>query len=250
MGCLPGDLNEDGRTDLLVYYWGRTPSLFLAAGTPGAADSSAGDFVAPRDRARRRALVHQRRHPGRPRRRRPRRPDRRQLLPRRRPHPRRARDGRGADAALDVAGRSTAGASTCCAGRGAGAGAARRSGSARRRARSTSGSPTAGPWPSARPTSTATSCPRSTSPTTSAPTGCCTTARRRATRASRCWRAAGRSPRPTPRCSGRDSFKGMGVDFGDLNGDGLLDIFVSNIAAEFALRGEPLRLPEHRRGRG
>ena len=34
---------------------------------------------------------------------------------------------------------------------------------------------------------------------------------------------------------GRDSFKGMGVDFGDLNGDGLLDIFVSNIAAEFAL---------------
>ena len=34
---------------------------------------------------------------------------------------------------------------------------------------------------------------------------------------------------------GRDSFKGMGVDFGDLNGDGLLDIYVSNIAAEYAL---------------
>jgi enediyne biosynthesis protein E4 len=29
MGCLPGDFNEDGRTDLLVYYWGRTPVLFL-----------------------------------------------------------------------------------------------------------------------------------------------------------------------------------------------------------------------------
>lgn len=29
MGCLPGDLNEDGRTDLLVYYWGRTPLAFL-----------------------------------------------------------------------------------------------------------------------------------------------------------------------------------------------------------------------------
>jgi len=29
MGCLPGDYNEDGRTDLLVYYWGRTPILFL-----------------------------------------------------------------------------------------------------------------------------------------------------------------------------------------------------------------------------
>jgi hypothetical protein len=34
---------------------------------------------------------------------------------------------------------------------------------------------------------------------------------------------------------GRDSFKGMGVDFGDLNGDGLLDIFVSNIADTYAL---------------
>jgi enediyne biosynthesis protein E4 len=34
---------------------------------------------------------------------------------------------------------------------------------------------------------------------------------------------------------GHDSFKGMGVDFGDLNGDGLLDIYVSNIAAKFAL---------------
>jgi len=34
---------------------------------------------------------------------------------------------------------------------------------------------------------------------------------------------------------GRDSFKGMGVDFGDLNGDGLFDIYVSNIAQEYAL---------------
>ena len=34
MGCVPGDFNEDGRTDLLVYWWGRTPVLFLArAGT-------------------------------------------------------------------------------------------------------------------------------------------------------------------------------------------------------------------------
>lgn len=29
MGCLPGDFDEDGRTDFLVYYWGRTPALFL-----------------------------------------------------------------------------------------------------------------------------------------------------------------------------------------------------------------------------
>jgi hypothetical protein len=34
---------------------------------------------------------------------------------------------------------------------------------------------------------------------------------------------------------GRDSFKGMGVDFGDVNGDGLFDIYVSNIATKFGL---------------
>jgi hypothetical protein len=34
---------------------------------------------------------------------------------------------------------------------------------------------------------------------------------------------------------GRDSFKGMGIDFGDLNGDGRPDMFVSNIAQEWAL---------------
>ncbi|WP_432029325.1 CRTAC1 family protein [Streptomyces sp. 1222.5] len=28
MGCVPGDYNEDGRIDLLVYYWGRTPVIF------------------------------------------------------------------------------------------------------------------------------------------------------------------------------------------------------------------------------
>lgn len=34
MGCLPGDLNEDGQLDVLVYYWGRTPVVFLRHG-PG-----------------------------------------------------------------------------------------------------------------------------------------------------------------------------------------------------------------------
>ncbi|MBC7912012.1 MAG: CRTAC1 family protein, partial [Pyrinomonadaceae bacterium] len=40
---------------------------------------------------------------------------------------------------------------------------------------------------------------------------------------------------PSSKVLGHDSFKGMGVDFGDLNADGLPDIFVSNIAREFAL---------------
>jgi hypothetical protein len=30
MGCVPGDFNEDGRTDLLVYMWGRTPIAHIA----------------------------------------------------------------------------------------------------------------------------------------------------------------------------------------------------------------------------
>ncbi|MFI5929084.1 CRTAC1 family protein [Micromonospora sp. NPDC051543] len=40
---------------------------------------------------------------------------------------------------------------------------------------------------------------------------------------------------PKSKRVGADSFKGMGVDFGDLNGDGLYDMYVSNIAASFGL---------------
>lgn len=32
MGCVPGDVNLDGHTDLIVYYWGRTPVVFLNKG--------------------------------------------------------------------------------------------------------------------------------------------------------------------------------------------------------------------------
>ncbi|GLX99554.1 VCBS repeat-containing protein [Herbidospora sp. NBRC 101105] len=32
MGCVPGDYNDDGRTDLLVYFWGRSPILHLNSG--------------------------------------------------------------------------------------------------------------------------------------------------------------------------------------------------------------------------
>ncbi|NEQ87996.1 MAG: CRTAC1 family protein, partial [Moorea sp. SIO2I5] len=40
---------------------------------------------------------------------------------------------------------------------------------------------------------------------------------------------------PNSKVLGKDSFKGMGVDFGDVNGDGLLDIYISNIADDYAL---------------
>jgi hypothetical protein len=40
---------------------------------------------------------------------------------------------------------------------------------------------------------------------------------------------------PRSKVLGQDSFKGMGVDFGDVNGDGRADIAVSNIARRFAL---------------
>jgi enediyne biosynthesis protein E4 len=32
MGCLPADVNEDGRLDLVVYFWGRTPIAYLQTG--------------------------------------------------------------------------------------------------------------------------------------------------------------------------------------------------------------------------
>ncbi len=40
---------------------------------------------------------------------------------------------------------------------------------------------------------------------------------------------------PLSKRLGRDSFKGMGVDFGDVNGDGAFDIVVSNIASPWQL---------------
>jgi len=40
MGCLPADVNEDGRMDLVVYYWGRTPIVFLRNDTPAISASA------------------------------------------------------------------------------------------------------------------------------------------------------------------------------------------------------------------
>jgi enediyne biosynthesis protein E4 len=42
--------------------------------------------------------------------------------------------------------------------------------------------------------------------------------------------------RPTSMVIGHDSFKGMSIDFGDINGDGVFDMSVSNIASPFALQ--------------
>jgi len=53
MGCLPGDFNEDGLTDLLVYYWGRPPVIFLRRTdqpTPTAAAYHAVDVADPSQR--------------------------------------------------------------------------------------------------------------------------------------------------------------------------------------------------------
>jgi hypothetical protein len=40
---------------------------------------------------------------------------------------------------------------------------------------------------------------------------------------------------PRSRVLGQDSFKGMGIDFGDVNGDGWLDMYVSNISGPYSL---------------
>ena len=46
MGCIPVDADEDGRTDLLVYYAGRTPLLFLSRPKHEDDPPSADNFVA------------------------------------------------------------------------------------------------------------------------------------------------------------------------------------------------------------
>src|SRR4030095_2939860 len=41
MGALAGDFNEDGRRDVLVYFWGRSPVIYLAKESVGGLSASA-----------------------------------------------------------------------------------------------------------------------------------------------------------------------------------------------------------------
>lgn len=50
MGCLPGDMDEDGRVDLLVYFWGRTPTAFLRRDNGVGPGYVASEIVAGNDR--------------------------------------------------------------------------------------------------------------------------------------------------------------------------------------------------------
>jgi len=45
LGCLPGDLDEDGRIDLVVYFAGRAPIVLLARPNAGSNGLGAKDFV-------------------------------------------------------------------------------------------------------------------------------------------------------------------------------------------------------------
>jgi enediyne biosynthesis protein E4 len=53
MGCLPGDFYQDGRMDILIYYWGRPPVLFAAQkrkpGSPFDASAFLAQDLAPAD---------------------------------------------------------------------------------------------------------------------------------------------------------------------------------------------------------
>ena len=49
---------------------------------------------------------------------------------------------------------------------------------------------------------------------------------------------------------GQDKYKGMGCDFFDLNGDGISDIFVSNVASEYALQESHFMWMSRTGGRG
>lgn len=46
IGCVPVDINQDGAQDVIVYYWGRSPVLFINHARPGQHSPRASDFTA------------------------------------------------------------------------------------------------------------------------------------------------------------------------------------------------------------
>ena len=212
MGCVPGDYNGDGWNDLLVYYWGRTPVVFLHRGQPGLltlASYQPTELIAPstgpggtyqgKQWNTNAVAVADFDGDGHPdigvfnyf-------PESGVLDPHGQPnvqmnhshvagHQRRRR----AYSALDRGDRDVRRPS-------------------RRSRPSTRASPPAGRWAPARPISTATCCPSSTSPTTSARTGCSTTVSTPGDIKFDAGggRSAARSRR-SPWSLGHDSFKGM-----------------------------------------
>ena len=46
IGCVPSDVNQDGAPDVVVYYWGRSPVIFLNSARPGDHAPRASDFTA------------------------------------------------------------------------------------------------------------------------------------------------------------------------------------------------------------
>lgn len=44
IGCVPSDINQDGATDVVVYYWGRSPVVFLNQREPGRGLPRSQDF--------------------------------------------------------------------------------------------------------------------------------------------------------------------------------------------------------------
>ena len=93
----------------------------------------------------------------------------------------------------------------------------------------------AGHWRSAPPTSQENSCRTSIWRTTSVRIGCSTIARPPGDPLFALVQGQRSLFAPKSKTLGYDSFKGMGVDFADIDARGLLDIFVSNITESYAL---------------
>ena len=95
---------------------------------------------------------------------------------------------------------------------------------------------TPGRWRLAPPISTAMGCPSCTSRMTSGPTQLLWNRSKPGSVAFQELHGEKGFFRPASMVIGQDSFKGMSIDFGDVNNDGIFDMSVSNIGSPFALQ--------------